>query len=232
MGTVRARRRVADALIKGCGLWHLHNSRPQRLFRAVLDEIDLQHLRSTQPCPEISSRDGMYQHIQTEAIKEEAIDFLEFGVFRGESMRAWIALNRHAQSRFYGFDSFEGLPETWRKSQDAGHFSVAGNIPQLDDNRVRFIKGWFDKTVPEFVGSFEPRNRLVVHLDADLYSSTMIALVYLLPYLAKGSLLIFDEFYDRNHEYKAFRDFLSISRRKYQAVCHTENYGKVCIELI
>ena len=78
----------------------------------------------------------------------------------------------------------------------------------------------------------QPKNRLVVHFDADLYSSTIVPLVHLQPFLAKGSLLVFDEFYDQDHEFRAFRDFLSISKRDYRIVCQAENFGKICIELL
>src|SRR5262249_39413715 len=157
-------------------------------------------------------------------IKGNAIDYLEFGVFRGESMRSWVKLNADKNSRFYGFDSFEGLPETWRQTQPEGHFNVDGNIPQIDDSRVTLVKGWFDETVPEFIRNFAAQNRLVVHLDADLYSSSMVALMHLSPHLRSGSLLIFDEFYDRDHEFKAFQDYLKISRRMYRVVCNTARF--------
>lgn len=226
------RRQVANFLIVGCGLRRLHNTPVQRLVRAVLDEIDLQRLRDAHPCRECAGRAEMYQFIHSSVIQQQPIDFLEFGVFQGDSIREWTSLNRDTQSRFYGFDSFEGLPETWRAKQEKGHFDVGGRLPEIADPRVKFIKGWFDKTVPAFARDFESRSRLVLHLDADLYSSTLIPLIYFNPFLRSGSLLIFDEFYDRNHEFKAFQDFLKISKSKYRAVCQMENFQKVCIELL
>jgi len=228
----RLKRRLAEALINGCGLWRLHDSSVQLFVRTVLDEIDFQHMRNTHPCPEFTDRLEMYRHINKDTIKGNAIDYLEFGVFRGESMRSWVKLNVDKNSRFYGFDSFEGLPETWRQTQPKGHFNVDGNVPQIDDSRVTFVKGWFGETVPEFIRNFTAQNRLVVHLDADLYSSSMVALIYLSPYLKSGSLLIFDEFYDRDHEFKAFQDYLRISRNTYRVVCNTARFAKTCIELI
>jgi len=229
---MRTRRRIANALINGCGLWRLHDSLAQKLIRSVLDEIDVQHLKNTQPCPAFDDRQGMYEYLNANIVKAEAIEYLEFGVFRGESIRAWMSLNQNRDSRFYGFDSFEGLPETWREGQGPGHFHVGGIPPQVEDSRVQFIKGWFDDTVPPFFRTFSSRRRLVVHLDADLYSSTMVALTHLGPFLAAGSLLIFDEFYDRDHEFKAFRDFIRMSRKEYRIICQTEHYGKACIEVL
>jgi len=228
----RPRRRIADFLIVGCGLRRLHDTRFQSAIRAVLDEIDLQYVRDNHPCRDCADRSELYRVVQSSVIRDEPIDFLEFGVFRGDSLREWSALNQHAESRFYGFDSFEGLPDAWRKGQGKGHFDVDGAIPKIADDRVNLIKGWFDETIPDFVRSFTPKNRLLLHLDADLYSSTLVPLVYFARYLQAGSLVIFDEFYDRNHEFKAFQDFLKISKHRYRLVCQMENYAKVCIELL
>lgn len=229
---MRARRRIANFFIAGCGLYRLHNSQVQGAIRAVLDEIDLQYLRGTSPCEHCRDRFDMYQFVNASLIRQGPVDFIEFGVFRGDSIREWISINSHPQSRFFGFDSFEGLPDAWRKNQGRGHFNVDGSAPRVADSRVSFIKGWFDATVPLFVKNFTPRNRLLLHLDADLYGSTLLPLVFFKNFLQPGSLLIFDEFYDRNHEFKAFRDFLKISKNQYRVACEVENYSKVCIELL
>jgi len=229
---VRTKRRIANLLIIGCGLRRLHDTRFQSAIRSVLDEIDMQHLRDSHPCRNCVDRTEMYQFVQASVIGDGPIDFVEFGVFRGDSIREWSVLNQRPESRFYGFDSFEGLPEAWREGQGKGHFDIHGEMPTIADGRVELIKGWFDETIPDFVSSFTPKNRLLLHLDADLYSSTLVPLAYLARYLQAGSLLIFDEFYDRNHEFKAFQDFLKISKHRYRLVCQMENYAKVCIELL
>lgn len=71
--------------------------------------------------------------------------FLEFGVWQGNSLRVWAELSSHEESRFFGFDSFEGIPQAWRR-RPAGYFSTAGNPPEARDERVRFVKGWFNET--------------------------------------------------------------------------------------
>ncbi len=229
---MRLQRALADFLIRTCGLRYLHGSRLQRGIRTLLDEIDLQHLRDTHPCESFSERLEFYRYINSTVAGDVPIDFLEFGVYRGESIREWIQLNEQAGSRFFGFDSFEGLPETWRQSQGKGHFDVGGEIPQIADPRVVFYKGWFDDTLPRFIRDFDAQNRIIVHLDADLYSSTLLPLTLLKPFLVADSLLIFDEFYDRDHEFKAFQDFLRISKLTYRVRCQMENYGKVCVQLL
>ncbi len=229
---MRLRRRVANGFIKGCGLRKLHGGKLQESIRAVLDEIDLQHLRDSFPCPSFDDRAKMYAYIHQLCVGGDAMDYLEFGVFQGESIRQWVGLNRSEESRFFGFDSFEGLPENWRQGQPAGHFNVDGALPQIPDPRVTFVKGWFDKTVPAFARDFSAKNRLVLHLDADLYGSTMLPLLHFSRFMAKGTLLIFDEFYDREHEFKALMDWQRIYRNDFRIVAEIGNYAKVCLELV
>ncbi len=47
----------------------------------------------------------------------------------------------------------------------------------------------------------------IIHLDADLFSSTIFVLSQLYPYLKKGDIIFFDEFNVANHEFLAFKIF-------------------------
>lgn len=154
----------------------------------------------------VDGREALYRALLP-SIAEPAT-YLEFGVFDGTSMRRWAGLLRHAESTLDGFDSFEGLPEDWGFATHKEVFDVGGKIPQIDDARVRFHKGWFQDTLPVHLAKFAPCDCLVVHLDADLYSSTIYVLRALRPFLKAGTILIFDEFFDREHELKAFDEFL------------------------
>lgn len=141
-----------------------------------------------------------------EDVGGQRVLYLEFGVHRGESMRLWSGLLRHPEARLHGFDSFEGLPEDWTLIDGRGTFSTGGQAPVFSDRRVEFFKGWFDATLPAYTPP--EHERLVVHLDADLYTSTVTVLRALERYIVPGTYLLFDEFSDRMHELRAFDEFL------------------------
>jgi len=53
------------------------------------------------------------------------------------------------------------------------------------------IKGWFEKTVPEFASVGEPIS--ILRLDGDLYNSTYVCLKHLYPLVESGGIVIIDD---------------------------------------
>jgi len=155
-----------------------------------------------------------YSFINNEIISNEPITYLEFGVYKGKSITTWAKLNKNDSSVFYGFDTFTGLPEDWNSDFKKGAFSLEGDIPKLDDPRIHLIKGFFQETLRPFLQTFERDKRLIIHLDADLYSSTMFCLSALDNILKSGDILMFDEFSHPTDEFKAFIDWCSAYNRK------------------
>ncbi len=149
---------------------------------------------------------------------------VECGVWRG-GMSAGIADTLPGRRHFL-FDSFEGLPPA-RKCVD-GEKAVAYQrdvtSPRYHDNctaeigyaeramrrsaagEYRLIKGWFNKTVPNFV---PPEPIAVLRLDGDWYDSTMECLRGLHRYVAPRGLVIVDDYYDWDGCSRAIHDFLS-----------------------
>lgn len=166
--------------------------------------------------PYFESRIDLFRHVSREVIHGEPINYLEFGVFEGDSIRDWSTENPHPHSTFVGFDTFRGLPEDWQlpsRRLPAGYFDVGGKLPSIKDPRVRFVPGLFQDTLPGFLRQFDPQNRLVIHLDADLYSSTLFVMVALKELLAlPGTILLFDEFSSVQSEFRALADFESAFR--------------------
>jgi Methyltransferase domain len=132
--------------------------------------------------------------------------YLEFGVFEGETMRWWSQHLDQPDAQLVGFDSFVGLPEGWRPGFDTGKFATEG-APDVDDERVSFVAGWFDETLPEF--KLPEHDQLVVNVDCDLYASAVTVLSWVEPHLKAGTLLYFDELADRDHELRALTELLA-----------------------
>lgn len=176
-------------------------------------------LRVPVRCP---GREPLYDCV-AKFVKEPA-SYLEFGVFKGASLRHWATLLKHPDNFFHGFDSFEGLPERWGPV-DRQHFNLEGAMPKFDDPRVKLFKGWFSDTLPAYVRQFKPHPSLVIYLDADLYSSTAFVLQQMRPFVQPGTILIFDELWDREHELKAFTEFLDEQRCEIECLAAT---GGLC----
>ena len=93
---------------------------------------------------------------------------LEFGVYNGTSINMMSSIFKNQS--VYGFDSFVGFPDDGRT--DWQHdFSREGKMPKVNSN-VKLVKGWFNESLPKFLSEHnEPV--AFIHIDCDLYSSTM-----------------------------------------------------------
>lgn len=147
--------------------------------------------------------------------------YVELGVHRGDSIRWWSTNLLDPDASLHGFDSFTGLPETWNDENTTGRFSTDGEIPVIDDPRVRFFPGWFDETLPVYEPP--PHEATFLNFDADLYSSTITALHELRPLIAEGTWLYFDELNDKHHELRALDEFLAETEIEVSAVARAAN---------
>ena len=125
--------------------------------------------------------------------EHKEIILLEFGVFEGYSIKYFSTLNTNSESSFIGFDSFKGLPEDWHTIWPKSKFDLKGALPHSEDKRISFVEGWFQNTVPNYLASITKTENLIVHFDADLYSSTLFCLMQLYS-LKTDYYAIFDEF--------------------------------------
>ena len=152
---------------------------------------------------------------------------LEFGVYEGRTLRV-IAAARHRQQVF-GFDSFQGLPEDWRSGLPAGTFAT-GNMPDIPGTEL--VVGWFEDTLPDFLAR-HPDPVSFLHLDADLYSSTVTVLKQVGPRLRPGSVIVFDEYFNypgwQQHEHRAWQEFVADSAIEFQYVAYTCNNEQVAV---
>ena len=153
-------------------------------------------------------RYDLYQYvIENKELQNVEIVYIELGVCNGYSFQWWMKNNHNPQSIFLGFDTFEGLPEKWGVFFKSGDMNSP--IPELADQRGKLIKGLFQDTLVPFLSNNIniKSKRKVIHLDADLFSSTLFSLSVLYPYLQKGDIIFFDEFNVPNHEFLAYKIF-------------------------
>jgi len=158
------------------------------------------------------SRESMWEDA-VNLYNNQSITFLEFGVWEGYSINKFSEFSKHQDSKFFGFDSFTGLPEDWVGIFKQGAFDKGGIIPNVQDTRIKFIKGWFQNTLPEFLdqNSSSISGNLIVHYDADLYSSTLFCL-NAIDALKIDYIAVFDEF--AGHEARALYNYCQMSGAK------------------
>jgi hypothetical protein len=142
---------------------------------------------------------------------------LECGVYFGRSLQIIAA---RSESTVHGFDSFQGLPEAWNAHEGAGSLSTAGRIPEVADN-VRLHRGWFEDTLPGFFAAQDQPIRLL-HVDCDLYSSTMTVLDTAAPHLIPGSIVAFDDLLGypgfEAHELRVLEEFTARTGMRWEIV--------------
>lgn len=175
-----------------------------------------------------SKRYGLYEHVIQSQKLDTGIDYLEFGVAKGLSFRWWINRITDINARFYGFDTFSGLPENWGPFRK-GDMNNGNNPPEIADERHSFYQGLFQQTLLPFLNKYQSDRRKVIHLDADLYSSTLYVLTLLTPFIKAGDILFFDEFNVPMHEYKAFNEWSSSFYIPYRVLGGVNNFYQIAI---
>ena len=156
--------------------------------------------------------------------------FCEFGVWKGETVNYIASKIEHP---IHGFDSFEGLPETWRTGFEEGAFKMTG-LPPVREN-VKLYKGWFDESVPVWAAD-HPGPISFIHMDADLYSSTKTVLDILGARIVPGTVIQFDEYFNypgwQNGEYKAFREFAAERQVEFEYLGYCYHSEQVAVKIL
>jgi Macrocin-O-methyltransferase (TylF) len=82
-------------------------------------------------------------------------------------------------------------------------------LPAQGDNVILY-KGWFSATLPEW-STKNPGPVAFMHIDCDIYSSTVDILRDLVDQIGPRTVVVFDEYFNypnwENHEYKAWKEF-------------------------
>ncbi|MGH8539811.1 MAG: class I SAM-dependent methyltransferase [Stenotrophobium sp.] len=155
---------------------------------------------------------------------------LEFGVYSGSTLKLITAARKGCDT--YGFDSFKGLPESWRSGFPTGAFAV-NELPVVDG--AELVAGWFDDTLPRFLESHEGAIDFL-HVDCDLYSSTKTVLDLAGQRLRPGSIVMFDEFFNypgwQQHEFKAWMEYVERTGLRFNYEAYTLNNEQVVARIV
>ena len=151
---------------------------------------------------------------------------LEFGVATGGTIQ-WLA-QMLPDRLIFGFDSFQGLPEKWGHYQ-VGHFCC--EPPKNLPTNVVLVEGWFEDTLPSFLDTHTGPIALL-HLDADLYSSTTFVLDQLTDRIVAGTVIVLDEYFIVvAHEQRAFREWLIRTNRNCQHIAMA-GVEQLCVVMV
>ena len=151
-------------------------------------------------------------------------DYLEFGVYQGNSLlcmhRALADLGLD-KVRLFGFDSFEGLPESatmdevWSPGQfrsDIEYTKERLSRNGADWKRTTLVKGFYSDTLTDgLTNRLGLERAAVIMIDCDLYTSTREALAFCAPLIRDEAVIFFDDWHatgEDKGEKRAFREFL------------------------
>lgn len=173
----------------------------------------------------VRTRENIYSLILS--LRTKNLVVLEFGVAQGYTTQFF--LDRLDQdSKYFGFDLFTGLPESWRNLKK-GHFSNFGNPPDIVDKRLTWVIGDVNKT---FNNTFEydPKSNYVVLFDLDLQKPTehVFKMLDEIGILKKGTILYFDEAFD-DAELSVIKEML-LKEFKFKVLART--WSSIAFEIL
>ena len=142
----------------------------------------------------------------------DGADYCEFGIFKGYTFLHAYNVAQRLQARnmrFFGFDSFEGLPKPsgpdvvtnglqpfYEGQYACSYDKVRQELDQrgADWSRMYLIKGFFNESLAsEEVQRFDIRRIAVALVDCDLYQSTVDVLAFLTSRILDGALVLMDD---------------------------------------
>jgi O-methyltransferase len=136
-------------------------------------------------------------------------DVAEVGVYQGGSARLICAAK--GDKPLHLFDTFDGLPEPQefeRKVHKAHQFR--SNYDSVKDYLGEFQNVYFHRGIfPESGGPVRDRQFCFVHLDVDLYQSTLDGLSFFYPRIVPGGILLSHDYSVLEGVRLAFKDFLA-----------------------
>lgn len=156
---------------------------------------------------------------------------LEFGVATGRTLNHFARLLPN--KRIHGFDSFQGLPEDWTSRMPKGFFG-RDSVPRTRFNCQLWV-GWFDQTLPQWHQKHNHDVIQLLHIDCDLYSSTVTVLESLRSNIVAGTVIIFDEYMNypgwQQDEHRAWQEYCKKYNIQYQYIGRVSRHQQVAVRV-
>jgi hypothetical protein len=145
------------------------------------------------------SREHLWKEIILSSKIESSgkVNVLEFGVAWGYTTNWFMRNVKNQNILWQGFDTFTGLPISWRNLEKE-HFSNNGDFPKILDSRIKFHKGLVEETLIKIDSSNFHQHKLILLFDLDLYGPTDFSYNYLKSFLKPGDIIYFDEAFDKD----------------------------------
>jgi len=122
-------------------------------------------------------------------------DFAELGVYDGGTIKLISKININ-NKKIYGFDTFEGFPNhdkkknpTWKEGGLKADYKTVKKM--INDSNVFLIKGFFPNSAKKLPNDLQLS---FVHLDADLFESTLSGCEFFYDKLSQGGFLLIDDY--------------------------------------
>jgi hypothetical protein len=166
---------------------------------------------------------------------------LEFGTATSRTLNQfayWLP-----SKTIYGFDSWQGLPEKFN-DLPAGHF--AQELPVVLTN-CELVQGWFgarptqdQSSIAEFTArdfsNLHKEPIVLLHLDADLYSSTKTVLNAFAKQIVPGTVILFNEYWNhptwKKHEFRAWQEYCKMYGVQYEYIGYASDHQEVAIRVL
>ncbi len=137
----------------------------------------------------------------------------ELGVYLGDSARFICSIKK--ENRLYLFDTFKGLPKFSKQDKiDLSNVVLNENqfessVEYVKDNlkgydNVKIIKGLFPKSATKEI---KAEKFCFIHLDFDLYKSTLDSLEFFYKRLISGGIILIHDYFTLNRVKEAVNKF-------------------------
>jgi len=163
-------------------------------------------------------------------LNKKNLSALEFGVYKGKSGKRFARGLKNFT--FYGFDSFQGLPEVFSSADSDTKFKLGGKPPKFMPKNYKIINGLIEETLDIFLLKNLDIEIKFIHLDLDVFSSTKFVLNSLYNKISSNTYILFDEIFGnpfwQMNEFKALNDVFE--ECEYEWLAFGPNQGLIKIK--